>query len=349
MRHPGKGGNGKGGKRCPLSFIVRRRKIGMRCVEYAKVCMKYALERYAAHGAALSYTPAMRPIYGDADSPDFLAGVRFEKRPLVTILNFLSSGAFTAKFWEKYYGINVSPDALEEKQTAYCSALVKAGPEVEEIMKRFDGVTRLRGDYGDLIRDGLKDGEVALFSPFRRTRDKKSMLVAMAHEAWHLIELERGLFKDMRLLGEGTATCAPAFLLGGTVMESEPENVDDLLYQKAAAVVQRRCNGCGNPFGRMLDPAFRRDVEMELADYTVGTFLRADSMNQEELDYLRKLRLDGLRAERYLRKAAPELAMPENPTRDEIMAYYRRIGANRLADELDGQDLSRLLVSVKSK
>ncbi|MBI3413656.1 MAG: hypothetical protein HY051_06305 [Candidatus Aenigmarchaeota archaeon] len=164
----------------------------------------------------------------------------------------------------------------------------------------------------------------------------------MAHEIWHLVEDEQGVFEQNTLITEGTATYAAARLLDRRC-DDPPENFADYmnaLYVGGANLVQNRVETERYPFAAILDPRIRAEMQEELIERIMP---RIETLVRETLknpDY-RQAAANSL-------AQVPEFAdLRGNLTGRGVIEAYRSLGGHMLADELETQDVSGFIRSLK--
>jgi hypothetical protein len=320
-----------------FSSIFKKRlcRVVMKYLAVAKEGIRYALKQYAKYGVRLSYMPTVRPVYGEADNLEDIAAVwggeeEVGEEAIQAFLSFSGNNDSAKTVWKRFYGIDVSLEALRESTDAFRSAIIEAQQKKEFYLKEPDL------DYECPVDDGyIEEGEIVLYHQFRMIRNREARLAIMAHECWHLVEQEKGVFQETPLITEGTATYAKMLLFGDKFNRTGTEGMRGLMYNRAAVIIQNRCKDSRNPFKSMLDRGFRQEAQQEFIDYLANIPMEVYAVYFKSMELLQQMAI--------LRAFAPELVPPKNPSLDELLGYYKRIGSHKLVRELEGQDLSKFL------
>jgi hypothetical protein len=155
----------------------------------------------------------------------------------------------------------------------------------------------------------------------------------MIHEFWHLIEDRAGVLDASQLIVEGTATYVQNTLAGipNYHRHFPSYSLNWVLYDLGAALVKEEMQKYGGDLKLLLDPVFRErlqkrfDVEA-LSLYFERAVLEVDEEELESIQYDPK-----------------KSALVEDPNKGTIINYYDSIGATLFAEELKGQNPSKLV------
>lgn len=272
----------------------------MKVLEYAEKSLEKVLNFYESRGITLSYHPKL--IYVDEVFPEMpqIAAIKDE---LVPILFFPKE--LIKIIWYEFYEIRLSNDAVDD--------LIKA---IEDKIP-----------YSNTRPTDEK--KIVLFKPFKKYINISDEIIA--HEVWHLIEIERGVFYKHSLIAEGTATYAMIEFVGKEYSFSgKCENLITMLYNGAANIVKKYVENSRNPLKEMLNEKIRNEIQHELIG-TIKSFLtqRKNIELKEIKSVLEKF---------------PEFGeLFKEPTPKKIISFYEKIGARKFADELRNQNLEKLI------
>src|SRR3989338_8122195 len=195
--------------------------------QLAQYSLDRALGLYVKEGITLRHMP--RIIYYDKPHPgnaDILATCDLEDSASAAHVDFVSK-RMGKMIWNQAYGIEVSQEAIDEM--------------TETLKKRFGLSNSVRKASHDIL----------IFPRFaQKVEHMEESDIYMAHELWHFVEYERGVFEGSTLIAEGTATYAAARLLGKRF--NDPiESFEDYikaLYIGGANLVQNRVEKERYPF-----------------------------------------------------------------------------------------------------
>ncbi len=272
-------------------------------------CIEESLRRvlgfYERMGTPLSYYPNTR--YVDCSPSVVLPGYEIiaisgvEINARYRCLQFLYR-TLARVIWREAYGIVVSDEAIDEL-IAHLLDRIKI-PEFEE--------------------------DIVIFKPFKYLEDEQRDEI-IAHELWHLIEEERGLFDRHPFIVEATATYARKRFRNERC-DIPPEECDlvEMLRLGGANVVQQYVENSPNPYKAMLDPNLRERIQKELLKRVEPIIVQKAKES---------LRIKDVRFSlASILQQYPEFEeLRNNLTPEGIITFYRKIGAYRLADELEAQ------------
>jgi hypothetical protein len=189
----------------------------------------------------------------------------------------------------------------------------------------------------------IDDKNISLYTEFESLpADRRQAL--LAHEVWHLIERDRGVLATHPLIMDGTARFVENRFFGWLLNSKalQPKTLELWRYDGAAYVVQESLANVRGQYPSiyhaMLDPVWRTQTQDVLIDQTA--------------DALERILPQCTGTERQLllvcsdRIGLPVLKMI---TAEGIISRYRALGGVRLADELQGQDLSGVVVEAQQQ
>ena len=286
----------------------------------AEKSLDKALEFYERNDVALGYRPSLR--YTDTICPirpDALACVKAEFEIVDKYIDFFYKNLGIV-VWKGLYGLDISDEAVGEITRITKNRL----PEV------------VFSSYPEL----MSEADIVIFEPYKE--DASSRDVTMAHEVWHLIEKKINLLQEHPFIAEGTATYA-MMKFAGVNCDRPLEDFDDylmMMYHGSANIVQNYVKNSKNPYLAMLDVDLRLKIQKELLDRVKP--LLTDKIKK----MLEPVEMHD--AEEKMLKQTPEFAnLVGNLTAENIVRAYRQMGAVKLVDELQGQNLDGLIYWFK--
>ncbi len=160
----------------------------------------------------------------------------------------------------------------------------------------------------------------------------------MVHELWHLIESQAGVFKTSEFIHEGTATYVQKKFLGINPDVDNfyiEESSAHALYDLVAKIVKEELDAAEGYASMLFQPEFRKKL--------------SDRVKKEVLP----LYFDALDKESPAQQKAGIVNNPhyaafiQDPSRDNLIAAFRSMGAIKWAEELDSQNLSSYIEHIK--
>ena len=272
----------------------------------------------------LSYRPKLE--YFDEEFRNYKALAREERISEKKCLDDFEK-ALEAVEWKEKYGLIVSEEALLEMDKAIVRFLLQDGIIEEIIPKKYSE----------------SDAHILIFGPYMDL-DKRNQDGTMVHEVWHLIERERDVIEHTPFIIEGTAMY-PQFKFMGLEPKQEIETFVDfqrMRYLGVLGVVWRHVNHKANPYLSILNPDVRTTIDDEVKGRVKGNMkvMKENILKNEEI----------LNASSHICLKLPGYnELQDNPTKINLLRFYRNIGANKLADELEPQDTSLYLGETKSE
>ncbi len=279
------------------------------------------LEFFGTQGATLSYVPSMVHVEAHYHREmELVARIGLEvpaSRGDQASLSRLWARNRCAALWREMFGLAVSREAIEELNDLVHARRVarESGPQRDE------------------------QGDILLFPTFRWSSLQTWFL---AHEVWHLIEAERELLEGAEPIREGTATFA-ASLFAGTMDNPRfiraPEQCHDMMALRRAGVAflaRERLDGSAQPLVELLRKPFRSALQQAVLERCTPHILALAERAAKDPVYTNDF-------SQYLRRTLRHAALAGEVSPDAIVAAYRRLGAARLAGELESQDLSRFV------
>jgi hypothetical protein len=286
----------------------------------AQASLERVLRFYEERGITLDRAPTV--AYKDYESPadsTTIAQIRGEDMFYERSLDFFER-RFGERFWREAYDIVVSEEALVQKIAMEKKAIIAS---VEQ------------------AHDGSAD--IMLFQPYKRCEsDDIDNDEVLAHEVWHLIEQERDVMESQPFIVEGAATYAMK-RYNGLICNQPPEmmpTTEMMLYFGGANVIHHELQDSDDPFNELLTKERRDRMQHELAERMTPVIVKG-YYGSMEIDAVRNAALNNI------------LQMPEfraikgNLTTETLIDAYERMGATKLASELRGQGLDKVLAIMK--
>jgi len=297
-------------------------------IKSAKRSLDRVLEKYTRTGVPLGYVPKI--AYFDEvyfESPRFIAIILPELTGIPKRSSQFLSELISAIEFREGYGLTVSDEAIQE----YSHTLRGKKDNI-------NGAGRVSQKYKD------SEAEILLFRPFASLYQNQELTdEIMAHEVWHLVELNRDIFKIAPLIVEATATYAGRLSVGKDcpVPPEEYPTLDTMLYHGGGYVIQRMIQGSSNPYVRMLDKTIREDAQrqlmwrvrkklVDLVHERVGNPTYQKSVKDQLMCIEEFRQLDG------------------NVDDKTLLKVYSDLGAFKLVRELERQDLNKALEWFRS-
>jgi hypothetical protein len=283
----------------------------------------YVLDDLGRHGIGLSYSPALRYYNGvrrRKDGTKTLAAVRGEGRIIDRVGETVKDELYKSLFG--HFGIDVSSEAVRELELA----MIRRG---KTFQKKLD--EQPDDEWNNPIE--IEEGEIVLtrdFAHLRRHSHPARLLHVLGHEVWHLVEMDYGVSDSYPLIEEGTAEFAGQRISGAKVKsEVGFVNLDCFEYYGIASIIKERFKGRDNPYKALLDRRRRKGIntaairEIHKVPVSVKKPDMEGAVRIGDKDMIRLL---------------------DNPTKEELLRFWRSIGAKKLAEEAEGQDLSIYLL-----
>lgn len=289
-------------------------------IKAAEASLDEALEFFQSEGVRLGYRPRFR--YVDRNSVQgshAIACVVSGASPTLA----LSEQILGVLKWDWLYGLKVNDKANQEYATLYLERANKTLPRAYQ----------------------NNEGTIFLLRGFKEKFEKggKTLCgVYVAHEVWHLRELELGVLQQYPLIAEGTATYAETGFLHRTWNYSGEwpphSSLSLLLYREAADIVHHNVGEAKHRYLAALDVSVRAQIHDELLQRSISNPGAPEMLSLG----------DTKGRARYVRQRIPEFQpLKGNLTPKALLEAYRRMGANKLADELQSQDLGRLVKTFR--
>ncbi len=294
-------------------------------LQEAEKSLDKVLEHYKQHGITLSYRPKIE--YVDDVYPflrDAVAMVRPESLFLENLKERLDKlyPEGLSQPWQDVYDLEVSSEALSEFNDAI----------VSHLQSRVE-TTKIDNPFEDT------DADIIFFKTYDAQPNRPNLLEEfLSHEVWHLIELEQGVYEKNIFITEGTATYA-SMIYTGIITETPiegSENLMSILYQGAASVVHNHIGSSDNPYQAMLDPNIRKSIDKEFLDKLRPKVINLAKKTLEDENRAKSLA--------YVFELLPEFEpLRHNVTPENLLEVYRDLGATKLAAELEGQNMDKLV------
>ena len=176
------------------------------------------------------------------------------------------------------------------------------------------------------------EADITLYNPV--AQHLKELDEIMVHEMWHLVERQEGIKDGSEIIGEGTATIVQYRFAGKRCFLQERENT----YETIAAIIQHQFNGCEIPLSDLLKPSLRKKINQAAEAFTGSS----ERLRDEAIERVKSPEYIELQRQSIL--AHPAWAsFRKNPTPKTYLEGLRAIGDEVIADELEGQNLKRLV------
>ena len=275
------------------------------------------LRFYQSVGTTLSYRPKISYVDGICQHrPNFLAMIRDEFEILDRYSDFIDQN-FGRTIWKDAYGIDISEEA------------------VVEVMK----IQKNRINKFLIPKEFESGADILIFQPCRKfDKNKRNIDEIFAHEIWHLIEKEKGLLQETPFIMEGTATYAMKRFIGESCNKKFVEFGDffSMMYLGAANIVQDYIRNKENPYQVMLDRSIRGEIQQDLLERVKPVLVERIKKSLEDEE--NKIAIA------FSMQQIPDFReLNGNLSAENIIRVYRKMGANKLADELEGKNLEGLI------
>jgi len=192
-----------------------------------------------------------------------------------------------------------------------------------------------------LIRKAGYKPEIRLYPIIlQKASELEDVAEILVHELWHNVESQHPITARTQSIREGIATYVQLNYRGVEIkrpLESY-NKFDEIVACGLAYIVQEHLKDKKNPYRAILQHATRKKIEEEglkrIFEHS-GLLLKAAAKEMKRRIGENK-------------PGSVTMEVLQEPTEKKIISIYRRQGANRLADELERQDLSRLLAFYTS-
>lgn len=246
--------------------------------------------------------------------PDTLAMVKEELEFKKRFEEFLgrSLGHF---MWREAYHLEISENSLEE-----IIGVVKNLVSQPILPEYFDS-----------------GADVVIFKPYT-TLPEQTKEEVLAHEIWHLIEVDHKVFNETPFIIEGTATYVMKKYRNKKCEKTLEacEDVQEMMYLGAANLVGSYVNHLENPFKAILDLQLRQSMQQDLLHQIKPVMLKGLKRTFEDENFRNSYRS-------FLMKSPFFRDLERNLTKENILKLYKNLGANNLVRELEQQDLTHLI------
>ncbi len=285
--------------------------------KFTQKSLERILDFYSNRGFNLNYFPKLKLV--DEDFKELPYTIALVKNEIETFDKFsdLSAKLFGVSIWKEAYHLNVSEDSINELNTA-----IKKNVNLNSL----------------ITLDNYGGGDIFIFPLYYKISETHQE-ATLAHEVWHLIEKEKGVLSDSLLIREGTAEYAEKLFMNERFVREleEIEEFREILYQGAGKIVQDKVSHLQNPYEAMLDPKLRSKIEEEFIERLKPVLVKKVKKTFEDKNYLGKFAAMSI-------KIFPGLSdLKSNLRKESILDFYKKLGANKLAEEIKDQDLSHLI------
>jgi hypothetical protein len=187
-----------------------------------------------------------------------------------------------------------------------------------------------------LFPKGMSEEDIVLYGLIRRELGNLNGIIA--HEVWHLIEDQRGIFASESFTHEGTATFVQSLFSTQKSEISDP--CYHLIYNVGAEIVEREVHGEQNPLLALLNPAVRARIEAcfkaELLPLLHTTIVKSFNPHAGDAFWQRRLKSDPIYQE-----------FKENPSPATYLLSLQKQGYHQMAQELSSQNVEHIVQHMK--
>lgn len=291
----------------------------MNIEDIANKSIEKVLVFYEKQGTPLGYVPSVR--YKDGphpERPDVVMMVHGEHKAFENFMTFFAE-EIAPQMYKDWYDLAVSKGALQEH-----------------------GKNMLHIDANQKPLE-FPEADIMIYKPITSFKDLQAGSdECIAHEVWHLIEQERGLFDDYMLILEGTATYAQNRFLGFSAGKplDQCAHFIELRYRGAAGIVSNHVANTDNPYQSMLDVSVRDQIQNDFITQAMPFMAAGLTALFQQEPYKKK----GMEV---LLNIPAFAALKGNLTSEGLVNAFRSIGSTKLANELEQQDLSTMIEKYK--
>jgi hypothetical protein len=182
--------------------------------------------------------------------------------------------------------------------------------------------------------------KIRIYPKLQKVSKLENITEMFVHELWHIVESEHPITARTQSIREGTATYVQLDYLG-YVSRQPPESYKDYSYMISfgvAYIVTEHLKHKKNPYQALLQHATRKRIEEETMKRIYGHSGSLIEMAKKEMTQRIRNKKPGEVTREFLK----------NPTKESIISVFRSQGANKFADELKRQDLTRLIAYYSS-
>ena len=225
------------------------------------------------------------------------------------------------------------------------------------------GMLRTRALYGDLFGLGLSDTaasepsntykpvvdelvannarEVHIFAGDGAS--EKRYLEAMAGSLWKILEVQNGVYDPGSFIEVGISEFAGRAMIGENVdaLESISENPDAILYEDTVRIIASEIAEHGYTLSDFLKPEVRKKIEKVLIEKLAVPYQKALARELKK-NFSKKP------YQELIQKDPAYESFRKNPCEKTLLEALRNRGLSLIADEIAGQDMSKILEFTKS-
>lgn len=228
----------------------------------------------------------------------------------------MRDGMENIRIWlSMFHNINLSDEAVDE----FSRQLTENSEEVSSSL-RHDAPHEFDNETDIFIYNGA---------------DVSDLHDLLVHELWHLIESKAGVFRTPECIHEGTAVYVQKMFLGirdPSARDFYPEGSSaHALYDLVSRIVGEELDSERASISMLFEPEFRKKISTRVTTEVLPLYFQAFSREVSEQQGL------------MIRNNAHYAPFISSPTRENLIAALRSMGAIKWADELDGQDISSLV------
>lgn len=160
----------------------------------------------------------------------------------------------------------------------------------------------------------------------------------MVHELWHLIEVQKGVFKGSECIHEGTATFIQKRFIGADPAGEDfhkKATASNAMYDMVGKIVDEELKLAQGSLPKLLEKDFRKKLADRVKSEVLPLWFEA--FNKESSEQQRTMIINN----------PHYAAFVENPSHENLIATFRSMGALKWADEMDKQDTSSYVEHLK--
>jgi hypothetical protein len=301
----------------------------MSTLDRANNILDKVMDFYEKHGIAIG----QRPTFGRFDKkhptlPNIIAQAPDEQDAMEACQKLLLENSLRI-YWDEAYSLRISEVAFKQMVDSLST------PENKK---------KLRDIFHSLdihIVEGNEDADVLLYPPFEHIKPARQE-ETIAHELWHLIEIRRGLFRKNPLIAEGTATFAQYTYANkrcDTPIE-EAGNFFEMIYHGSANLVQQAVSQHAEPIKALLSQTLRQEIETAFLTKFRGRITQTLQATLSDLEFTSNMK-------NAMGKSPLFKELLDDLSAEGIINFYTKLGATKLADELQKQDLRKMVADYQ--
>ncbi len=274
-----------------------------------KLALSQALDFLRDNGFGLKTPPTIKFVNRYPDNINQLAAAKVEKEQLDAFTGYL--GVALTRLFHESFSLSLSDAAIEEY-----------------VSKR---------DSKNIIATQREDNDVDIVL-YRGLAERPELLnQTVFHEIWHCLEKQELTNDSAIAIAEGTTTFAE-YLYSNKALPNEGRagSYYAIAYEECARIVQDELGNHPQPLKMLLDPEFRLRVAQRFHNNQFSELVA--SVNETTLQHPEVI-VNGMAYE----TGEPYNDFLAKPNKSNYIKALRNKGCNRMADELETQDIGPLL------